>query len=166
MLSRKIAILIVLVAALLATSSALGQSTATIQGIVTDSKGAVLPNATIIVKNRNTSAERTAQTDSDGNYQIAALPVGLYTVEARVQGFKTQLADQVTLEVAKTVVQNFQMEVGALSEQVLVASDVPVIETTTTSVGTVINQRTVQEIPLNGRHFVDLGLLIPGSVNW
>src|SRR4051794_15867125 len=164
MLSKRIVIFLMLVAALLATSSALGQSTATIQGTVTDSKGAVLPNATVIVKNRNTSTERTAQTDNDGNYQIAALPVGLYTVEARVQGFKTQLADGVTLEVAKTVVQNFQMEVGALSEQVLVASDVPVIETTTTSVGTVINQRTVQEIPLNGRHFVDLGLLIPGSV--
>jgi hypothetical protein len=129
-----------------------------------DSKGAVLPNATVVVRNKNTSAERTTQTDSDGNYQVAALPVGLYQIEVRVQGFKTQVADSVTLEVAKTVVQNFQLEVGALSEQVLVSSDVPVIETTTTSVGTVINQRTVQEIPLNGRHFVDLGLLIPGSV--
>src|SRR5690349_3198145 len=155
---------LMLVAALLATSSALGQSTATIQGTVTDSKGAVLPNATVVVRNRNTSTERTTQTDSDGNYQFAALPVGLYSIEARVEGFKTQVADQVTLQVAKTVVQNFQMEIGALSEQVLVSSDVPVIETTTTSVGTVINQRTVQEIPLNGRHFVDLGLLIPGSV--
>ena len=99
MLSRRIVIFLMLVAALLATSSALGQSTATIQGTVTDSKGAVVPNATVIVKNRNTSAERTTQTDSDGNYQFAALPVGLYTVEARVQGFKTQIADQVTLEV-------------------------------------------------------------------
>ena len=82
---------------------------------------------------------------------------GVYTIEVRVEGFKTQVADQVTLEVAKTAVQNFQMDVGAISEQVLVSSDVPVIETATTSVGTVINQRTVQEIPLNGRHFVDLG---------
>src|SRR4029079_1845522 len=164
MLSRKIAILIVLVAALLATSSALAQSTATVQGTVTDSKGAVLPNATVTAKNRSTSAERTTQTDSDGNYQLAAMPVGIYSVEVKVQGFKTQVADQVTVEVAKTVVQNFQMDVGAISEQVLVSSDLPVIETATTSVGTVINQRTVQEIPLNGRHFVDLGLLIPGSV--
>jgi Carboxypeptidase regulatory-like domain len=164
MLSKRIAIFLMLVAALLATSSALAQSTATVQGIVTDSKGAVLPNATVIVRNRATSAERTTQTDNDGNYQVAALPVGIYQIEVRVQGFKTQVADSVTLEVAKTVVQNFQMDVGAISEQVLVASDVPVIETTTTSVGTVINQRTVQEIPLNGRHFVDLGLLIPGSV--
>src|SRR5262249_53947098 len=104
------------------------------------------------------------QTDTDGNYQVAALPVGNYSVEVKVQGFKTQVADQVTLEVAKTVIQNFQLDVGAISEQVLVSSDLPVVETTTTSVGTVINQRTVQEIPLNGRHFVDLGLLIPGSV--
>ena len=164
MLGKRIVPFLVLVAALLATSSALGQSTATVQGTVTDSKGAVLPNATVVVKNRNTSTERTTQTDSAGNYQVAALPVGVYSIEVRLQGFKTGLADQVTLEVAKIVVQNFQMDVGAISEQVLVSSDVPVIETTTTSVGTVINQRTVQEVPLNGRHFVDLGLLIPGSV--
>ena len=155
---------LLLVAALLATSPALAQSTATLQGTVSDSKGALLPHATVVARNRGTASERTTQTDTNGNYQFAALPVGLYTVEVRADGFKTQVADQVTIQVAKTVVQNFQMEVGAISEQVLVSSDVPVIETATTSVGTVINQRTVQEIPLNGRHFVDLGLLIPGSV--
>ncbi|HZI59969.1 MAG TPA: TonB-dependent receptor [Pyrinomonadaceae bacterium] len=155
---------LLLVAALPATPSALGQSTAVLQGTVSDAKGAVLPNATVTARNRGTSSQRTTQTDSEGNYQFAALPVGSYTVEVKANGFKTGVADQVTVEVAKTVVQNFQMDIGALSEQVLVSSDVPVIETTTTSVGTVINQRTVQEIPLNGRHFVDLGLLIPGSV--
>jgi hypothetical protein len=167
MLSKKIALffpLCMLVAGLLVSSPVLAQSTATLQGTVTDSKGAVIPNAAVTVRNKATSTERTVQTDSDGNYQVAALPVGNYTVEVKVQGFKTQVADQVTLEVAKTIVQNFQLDVGAVSEQVLVTSDLPVIETATTSVGTVINQRTVQEIPLNGRHFVDLGLLIPGSV--
>lgn len=164
MLSKRIASLLLLAAALFATSSAIAQSTATLQGTITDSKGAVLPNAAVTVRNRSTSFERTTQTDNDGNYQVAALPVGIYSVEVKIEGFKTQVADQVTIEVAKTVVQNFQMDVGAISEQVLVSSDVPVIETATTSVGTVINQRTVQEIPLNGRHFVDLGLLIPGSV--
>lgn len=164
MLSRRIAYLLLFAAALIATPSAIAQSTATLQGTVTDSKGAVLPNATVTVRNRNTAFERSTQTDNDGNYQVAALPVGVYSVEVKIENFKTQVADQVTVEVAKTVVQNFQMDVGAISEQVLVSSDVPVIETATTSVGTVINQRTVQEIPLNGRHFVDLGLLIPGSV--
>ena len=167
MLSKKIALffsLFLLVAGLLVSSPVLAQSTATLQGTVTDAKGAVIPNATVTVRNRSTSFERTAQTDTDGNYQVAALPVGTYTIEAKIEGFKTQVADNVTVEVAKTVIQNFQMDVGLISEQVQVSSDVPVIETATTSVGTVINQRTVQEIPLNGRHFVDLGLLIPGSV--
>src|SRR5688500_12211635 len=156
--------LFLLTAGLLVSSPVFAQSTATLQGTVTDSKGALIPNATVTVRNRNTSFERTTQTDTDGNYQVAALPVGAYTIEVKVEGFKTQLADNVTVEVAKTVVQNFQLDVGAISEQVLVSSDVPVIETATTSVGTVINHRTVQEIPLNGRHFVDLGLLLPGSV--
>jgi hypothetical protein len=156
--------LIAMAVGLLVSVSAFGQSTATVQGSITDSKGAIVPNATVVVRNKATASERTTQTDSDGNYQVAALPVGLYTIEVRASGFKTQLADQVSIQVAQTVVQNFQMEVGAISEQVLVTSDVPVIESATTSVGTVINQRTVQEIPLNGRHFVDLGLLIPGSV--
>jgi Carboxypeptidase regulatory-like domain/TonB dependent receptor len=167
MLRKKIALffpLFMLVAGLLVSAPVLAQSTATIQGTVTDAKGAVIPNATVTVKNKNTSFERTVQTDSDGNYQVAALPVGNYTIEVKVQGFKTQVVDQVTVEVAKTIVQNFQLDVGAVSEQVMVLSDLPVVETTTTSVGMVINQRTVQEIPLNGRHFVDLGLLIPGSV--
>jgi hypothetical protein len=167
MLSKKIALffpLVLLVAGLLVSSPVLAQSTATLQGTVTDSKGDLVPNASVTVRNRSTSFERTTQTDTDGNYQLAALPVGVYTIEVKVEGFKTQVVDNVTVEVARTVVQNFQLDVGAISEQVQVSSDVPVIETATTSVGTVINQRTVQEIPLNGRHFVDLGLLIPGSV--
>jgi len=149
---------------LISSINSSAQSTATVQGTITDSKGAVVPSATVIVRNKATSIERTAQTDSDGNYQVAALPVGTYAIEVRATGFKAQVADSVVIGVAQTIVQNFQLDVGALSEQVLVTSDVPVVETTTTSVGTVINQRTVQEIPLNGRHFVDLGLLIPGSV--
>ncbi len=149
---------------LISSINSRAQSTATVQGTITDSKGAVVPSATVIVRNKATSIERTAQTDSDGNYQVAALPVGNYAIEVRATGFKAQVADSVVIGVAQTIVQNFQLDVGALSEQVLVTSDVPVVETTTTSVGTVINQRTVQEIPLNGRHFVDLGLLIPGSV--
>jgi outer membrane receptor protein involved in Fe transport len=143
---------------------ALAQSTAVLQGKVTDPKGAVIPNATILVRNEATSLERTAQTDGEGNYQVAALPVGKYRVEVKAPGFQTATASRLSVEVARTVVQNFQLEVGDISQTVEVTSDAPVIESATTSVGTVINQRTVQEIPLNGRHFVDLGLLLPGSV--
>jgi hypothetical protein len=141
-----------------------GQSTATLQGSVTDPKGSVVPNATITVRNEATTVERAAQSDSDGNYSIASLPAGTYTIEVQAQGFKRDIAQHFAIEVGRTIQRNFQLEVGDVSENITVTADAPVIETATTSVGTVINQRTVQEIPLNGRHFVDLGLLIPGSV--
>jgi len=148
----------------LASAAAFGQSTATLQGTVTDQKDAVVPNATVIVRNQSTSIERTAQTDSNGGYQFAALPPGAYTVEVQAQGFKSATVSDLAIEVARTVVKNFQLEIGTLEQKVNITADTPVIESATISVGTVINQRTVQEIPLNGRHFVDLGLLIPGSV--
>ena len=144
--------------------SAFGQSTATLQGRVVDPSGAVVPNARIAVRDQATGVERTAQSDSDGNYQVAALPPGAYQVEIQAQGFQTQVIHDLKLEVARTETQDFHLTVGAVTQEVTVTSEAPVIETATTSVGQVINQRTVQEIPLNGRHFVDLGLLIPGSV--
>jgi Carboxypeptidase regulatory-like domain len=147
-----------------AAGTASAQSTATLQGTVTDPNGAAVPGAKVIVRNLATSIERVGETDSEGNYQMASLPVGSYSVEVQAQGFKTELVKGFAVEVGRTVVRNFQLEVGTLAQNVTITADSPVIETTTTSVGTVINQRTVQEIPLNGRHFVDLGLLLPGSV--
>jgi hypothetical protein len=163
---RKFSLTFLLIAtcAFMTARVAFGQSTATLQGAVTDQKGAVVPNATIVVRNRATSVERTAQTDSSGNYQLAALPAGTYSIVVQAQGFKSEAVSDLNIEVARTLVKDFQLEVGSLEQKVNVTADTPVIETATTSVGQVINQRTVQEIPLNGRHFVDLGLLIPGSV--
>ncbi len=166
MKTRKFSFILLLIAACVFMTGrvAFGQSTATLQGTVTDQKGAVVPNATIIVRNQATWIERTAQTDSSGNYQVAALPVGTYSVVVQAQGFKSDAVSDLNVEVARTLVKDFQLEVGSLEQRVNITADTPVIETATTSVGQVINQRTVQEIPLNGRHFVDLGLLIPGSV--
>jgi hypothetical protein len=79
-------------------------------------------------------------------------------------GMKPQIVNGLTLEVGQIVVLNFKLEVGGVAEELTVAADVALIETTTSTVGQVINQRIVQEIPLNGRHFLDLGMLIPGSV--
>ncbi len=144
--------------------SASAQSTGTIQGVVTDAQGAVVPNAKVIVSNKSAGVERTVQTDTDGAFQVASLPGGVYRMEVEAQGFKKQVVNTINLEVARTLSQNFELAPGSLTEEVTVTSDAGLVETNTTSVGTVINQRTVQEIPLNGRHFVDLGLLIPGSV--
>ncbi len=147
-----------------AALSVLAQSTATLQGTVKDQSGAVVANAKVVVRNQATGVERTVQTDSEGNYQVAALPVGVYRVDVQAGGFGPQVASNVIVEVSRIVVQNFQLKVGDVTQEVNVTSDSQTIETATVTVGQVINQKTVQEIPLNGRHFVDLGLLIPGSV--
>jgi hypothetical protein len=142
----------------------MAQSTATLQGTIKDEKGSVVPGAKVTARNLATGVERTTQSDSDGAYQIASLPVGSYSIGVEASGFKRQLVDNLNVEVGRTIAKDFSLEVGTLEQNVNVTADTPVIETATTSVGQVINQRTVQEIPLNGRHFVDLGLLIPGSV--
>src|SRR6266496_324381 len=143
---------------------ALAQSTARLRGTVSDEQGAALAGAKILVKSQATGEERTTQSDSRGEFQVASVPVGVYRLEVRADGFQTKVVKDLRLEVAQTMVQNVRLAIGNLSEELAVVGEAPVIESTTTSVGQVINQRTVQEIPLNGRHFVDLGLLIPGSV--
>jgi hypothetical protein len=159
-LSSTLAVLLVI------GSTAFGrpQSTAVLQGTITDQSGALISGVKITVRNQATGAERTTQTDTNGTYQVAALPVGTYRIEIRADGFQTQVVSNLTLEVSQTVVQNFQLKVGGVNQEINITGDAPVVESTTTTVGQVIGQKTVQEIPLNGRHFVDLGLLIPGSV--
>src|SRR5262245_1980397 len=146
------------------SSNVFAQSTATLQGSVKDQSGAVLSGAQVTVRDLATGFERAVQTGSNGNYQAAALPPGLYQVEVRAQGFAPQAIGDLTLEVSQVAVQNFQLKIGDVSQRVIVPAEAQVVETSTITVGQVINGRTVQEIPLNGRHFVDLGLLIPGSV--
>ena len=145
-------------------ATAFGQSTATLQGVVTDSTGAVIPNVKIVARNQGTDVERTTQTDQSGNYQVPALEPGVYRVEARAEGFQTQVVTDLRLDVGSIVVQNVQLKVGAVTQEVTVTASTPTIETATVSVGEVINQRTVQEMPLNGRHLVELASLLPGTV--
>src|SRR5262245_30758267 len=156
--------LLCLMLVLVVSAIAFAQSTATLKGTVTDPTGAVVSNAKVVVRSQATGIERTVQTDSDGNYQVAALPPDTYRVEVQAQGFSPQAATNLVVEVSRTSIQNFQLMVGNVTQQVNVTADTQVVESATITVGQVIDKKTVQEIPLNGRHFVDLGLLIPGSV--
>jgi flagellin-like hook-associated protein FlgL len=140
------------------------QSTGAVQGNVTDAQSAVLPGTTVTVRNEATGIERSLVSDAAGDYLAPSLAPGRYRVEAHLQGFQDQTRE-VDVDVAGTVVVNFRLTIAGVAENVTVTgSTAAVIDSATTSVGQVITQRTVQEIPLNGRHFVDLGLLIPGSV--
>jgi carboxypeptidase family protein len=139
------------------------QSTARIQGEVSDQNGAVISEASIIVANKAIGIDRTVTTDSGGRYLIAALPVGPYRIEARARGFHTQVIESTTLEVGRTITQNFQLHVGDVSQIVTVPTTHDLLEQSTMAIGNIVDQRMVQETPLNGRYFLDLGLRLPGS---
>ncbi len=149
---------------MMAGLQAQAQSTGTLEGIVTDNAGAVVPGASVMVRNIATGEQRTTQTDTGGRYRVSALPVGRYTVQVQAQGMETQRVTDLALEVSTTVVQNFQLKLGRVTEEVTVVAETPTVESTTITVGQVINQRAVQEIPLNGRHINDLINLVPGTV--
>ena len=139
------------------------QSTASIEGQVVDQQGAAIPGVRVLAQSAAIGVERAATSDNSGRYQFPALPLGDYTIRAIASGFKQQVVER-TIEVGCRITQDFDLQVGDVSEQVAVSSTNDGIERSTISVGHVIPRRMVQELPLNGRYFLDLGLLVPGSV--
>ncbi|HET9837542.1 MAG TPA: carboxypeptidase-like regulatory domain-containing protein, partial [Candidatus Angelobacter sp.] len=114
---------------------AFAQTTASIQGTVTDQSGAAIAGAKVTVKNSAQGIERTTQTNATGSYEVPALPPGRYSVQVQMGGFETHLAKDLVLEVAKDSVQNFSLKVATSSEIVTVEATAPMIETTTATVG-------------------------------
>jgi outer membrane receptor protein involved in Fe transport len=143
---------------------AAAQSTGSIQGTVYDPAGAAIANAKVVVTNTGTGEIRETASDSSGAYAAPSLVPGTYTVVVSAPGFETASAAKVTLSVGVTVTEDFHLVVGSTSQTMEVAAAAPLVDTTTTGISAVVNQREVQQLPLNGRHFVDLGLIIPGSV--
>src|SRR6516225_6724705 len=139
------------------------QSTGTIEGTITDAQGAVVPGVTVVIRNQATGGERSLATDVSGGYLAPSLEPGRYRIETHLSGFQDQARD-VDVDVARAVVVNILLTLSGVAESVNVTGSAALVETATTSVGQVISQRVVQDIPLNGRHFVELGVLIPGSV--
>ncbi len=140
------------------------QSTASIEGEVTDQQGALISDASITGSAAEIGVSRATVTDISGRYQIAALPVGEYRLEVRAKGFKTRIVESIRIEVGRRLTKNFILEVGNVSQAVTVETYGELIEKGTTSVGHVMDRAMVQDTPLNGRYFLDLGLLVPGSV--
>ncbi len=153
-----------IIALSLAAASVQGQSTGSLRGTVTDSSGAVIPGATVIVRNRGTGISQTIKTDGTGNYQAPGLSPGQYDVEINAPGFAGAKSQGIVLQVGSTATSDVKLAVSQAQQTVSVNAQAPVVDETGISVGQVVDQETVQQAPLNGRHFVDLGALIPGSV--
>jgi hypothetical protein len=161
---RRIIILILVCLVALATFSiaASAQSdTARLVGTITDQSGAAIPNATVTVTNTATARAITAETNSTGTYTVNALPAGKYHVEVKQPSFKTATAD-ITLQVSQVQEISLKLQPGSVETVVNVTDEVPLVETTTSSTGEVVQGRQVTELPLNGRNFTQLALLTPG----
>jgi len=144
------------------TPSAYAATNAKIQGTVTDPTGAVLAGVKVTATNTGTNLSYEAETSSDGTYVLLELPIGTYRVSATHAGFRTFTASGITLAVDQVYALNIKMELGQISEQVLVEAARVQVETANTQLGTVITGDTIVDMPLNGRNWTQLQLLQPG----
>ncbi len=140
------------------------QLTATIRGTVTDSTGAVVPDANISATNSQTKISATVPSRSDGTYEFLQLSVGTYDVTVTKAGFKSSTVKGITLVLDQVYSLPVSLQVGQVSESVQVEANAVQVETTTTQLSTVIQAQTIVDLPLNGRNWVQLQQLAPGVV--
>ncbi len=136
--------------------------TGTILGVVKDSSGAVVPGAAITIESTETGQSRKVATDSSGAYRVPALPVGHYTVKVEQAGFKTETQTGLNLEVGQEAVLDFALQVGTEAQTVLVTGEGQQVNTTNSTLGSVVSEQTISDLPLNGRNYTDLTLLQAG----
>jgi carboxypeptidase family protein len=139
-------------------------NTGTISGTVKDGTGAVLPGAQVVILNDETGVSRTLQTDSGGRYVAPSLSLGNYRVTATQEGFQTEVRIGIALTVGREAVVDLVLSVGAVNQTVEVMGEAPLVESTTASLGSLVDDRTIRALPLNGRSYDQLALLQPGVV--
>ena len=141
------------------------QTTAAITGTVVDEGGAAINGATVTVTDTDRGTTYTAKTDSSGTYNFSRVPIGNYQVKTEAPGFQSAVQSGVTLVLNQTARLDFKMHVGAVTTTAQVTSEAPQLQSETTQVSTLIDSRTVTDIPLATRNYVELTLLAPGSIH-
>ncbi len=161
---RRLAIAVLAVAFVLAgTTGALAQSaTGALDGIIVDQSGAVLPGVTVKIVSPGTGTTRTSVTDEKGLFRNPLLPVGMYELTAELNGFQLRKLSDLQVMVGQTLSLRVEMAVGSMSETVTVSGASPVVETSRTQVTSTVSEVAVQNLPVNGRNFIDFALLTPG----
>ncbi|MGH9159010.1 MAG: carboxypeptidase regulatory-like domain-containing protein, partial [Vicinamibacteraceae bacterium] len=139
-----------------------GQQTAAVVGTVTDATGGTMPGATITATSRDTGLTRSAVTTDQGSYALASLPVGAYTVSAELEGFGTQVTEPLSLAVNQTVRVDFVLQVGDVTDAVVVSGIPALLHTDDSQIGTLIENVQVVNLPLNGRNFTQLTVQVAG----
>ena len=137
----------------------------TILGTVTDSSGASVPNATVVITNGGTSVSLKTQTNVEGFYTSPGLVIGEYSVEVEAQGFKRFVRSGITLDLDQKAQVNIRLEVGAATQSVEVRADATMVDTESATAGNVVAEREIQDLPLNGRNAFSMLELTPGVIN-
>jgi Carboxypeptidase regulatory-like domain len=162
---KRIAVATFFCCALSLTSSPLfGQATGSLSGTVQDRTGAVLPRASVTATSQLTSAARETKTDDTGHYLIPLLPVGLYSIQVTANGFQPVTQKDVNLQVDESKEVDFSMAPATVQQTVEVSATAVAVNTSNASLGQVITAQQVADLPLNGRNFVQLATLTPGTV--
>ena len=144
--------------------SASAQSTnATLSGVVADAQGAVVPNAQVVAVDTQTGQSHGTTSGENGNYTITDLAIGEYKITASANGFKTLVIPAITLHVDQAASLDLKLEVGAVSEHIVVTTSLPLLNTESSSVGQVVQNQSIESQPLNGRSFWQLVALVPGA---
>jgi hypothetical protein len=159
---RKLALLVCFSTASVFAQSEIGG--ATLSGTVKDPSGAVIPNAKVTAKQTSTGLIRVAESSSAGLYSFSLLPPGPYELTVEAQGFKSTQVSDVVLAVGAVATVDLSMQIGTASETVTVAAQSVLIESERSQTSTVVNERAVADLPINGRNFIDFVLLTPGVV--
>jgi hypothetical protein len=165
LVSRHSSIAVALVPLLVVPTVSEAQPTASLQGRVLDETAAALPAATITVRDESTGFNGSASADSAGRYRVNAIPAGTYEVKVEAPGFRSEVIQALDVNIGRTVVRDFVLKVGPQRESVVVRAEIPLVDRASSTIGHVVTGQSAQEMPLNGRHFTDLGLLVPGSVS-
>jgi hypothetical protein len=140
------------------------QTLTSLEGRVLDTSGGSIPNAVITIGDPERGFSLAARTATDGRYHAGPFPAGVYRVVAEAPGFRVEVIERLTIDVGRVVVRDFTLVISDRTEDVVVRADVPLVERATATVGNVVTRDAIQDIPLNGRHFMDLGPLVPGGV--
>ncbi len=155
-------ILALVASTLWATAADAQQTAGNITGRITDAQNAAIPGATVVALNTQTGFTRTDVSDEAGIYRLNSLPVGRYDVSAELSGFAGIQAQGIVVNVGQTVDVPFSLKVATLQETVTVTGETPLIQTSSSSVGGVVDVGRIESLPLNGRQFANLAATVPG----
>ncbi len=159
---RRIIAALMVVGLFSATPLIAQQTTGNVTGRVVDDQGAAVPGVTVTAKNPQTGFSRAEVSDTEGVYRLNALQVGTYDIVAELQGFSKVESKGIVVNVGQTLDINLTLKVANVSETVTVTGETPLIETSSSSVGGVVDIKRIESLPLNGRQFANLAATIPG----